>query len=49
MRIKKMIRQRANALIIYQILSTYFSRKCMVIILKNLYVDIGDLRVKIVL
>ena len=45
MRIKKMIHLRE---IIYQILSTYFSRKCMEISLENLYVDIGDLRVKIV-
>ena len=29
MRMNKIIHQRENALIIYQILSTYFSRKCM--------------------
>ena len=49
MKINKIIHHRENALIIYQILSTYFSRKCMEISLENLYVDIGDLRVKIVL
>ena len=30
-----MIHQRENALMIYQILSTYFSRKCMEISLAN--------------
>ena len=32
---------RENALIFYQILSTYSLRKCIEISLENLYVDIG--------
>ena len=33
--------QRGNALIFYQILPTYFLRKCIDNSLENLYVDIG--------
>ena len=34
--------QRENALIVYQILSTYSLRKCIEISLENLYLDIGS-------
>ena len=33
--------QRENALIFYEILSTYSLRECIEITLENLYVDIG--------
>ena len=46
MRINTCDHQRENALIFFQILSTSFLRKCVDISLENLYVDIGDLRVK---
>ena len=46
MRINTCDHQRGNALIFYQILSTNSLRKCVDISLENLYVDIGDLRVK---
>ena len=46
MRINTCDHQRENALIFYQILSTNSLRKCVDISLENLYMDIGDLRVK---
>ena len=46
MRINTCDHQRENALIFFQILSTSFLRKSVDISLENLYVDIGDLRVK---
>ena len=35
-----------NALIFYQIISTNFSKKCMEISLENLYVELGDYRIR---
>ena len=46
MRINTCDHQRENALIFFQILSTNSLRKCVDISLENLYMDIGDLRVK---
>ena len=46
MRINTCDHQRQNALIVYQILSTNSLRECVDISLENLYIDIGDLRVK---
>ena len=46
MRINTCDHQRENALIFYKILSTNSLRKSVDISLENLYVDIGDLRVK---
>ena len=41
MRMNKTKNEKGNVLIFYQILSTYYLRKCMEISLENLYVEIG--------
>ena len=46
MRINTCDHQGENALIFFQILSTSSLTKCVDISLENLYMDIGDLRVK---